>query len=240
MQPRFKSKNTYLKKSRSSVRTSNGKHMKIFNFHNKMLTQKNQQEESTNGDGKVTDIKNIKIPSTPDIEAYIKNVEYMACNHISDFFYNSGPFHAGIVMQNLFKSAEKYVNIFAGDINGTISSYYIDEMGEFLTNNKNSHLTILLENEPSSTAPILSKLKYLTQISNLETRIKIGVVTNKDAIIKQNDSVVHFTISDDRMYRLEEDTENYFAKVNFNDPSKTLELKDIFNKLKLNCLPIRF
>lgn len=150
-------------------------------------------------------------------------------------FYNSGPEHAALVMGTIFSKSNEIVKLYAGSFSGDVSAkeYYTKALEGFL--NRGGKLQILLQKEKlekkikeKGEPTVFDLLKYYSIINPGSISIKI----HPFQIIKENGGrEIHFTVGDNRMYRLEDDVDNFTAVGNFNDPNESKELAAIFDKI---------
>lgn len=163
-----------------------------------------------------------------DLLEYKKSIESLANKKDSMVFLNSGKEHAAIVMGNIFKHSKKNVRIFAGNMNGDVSndSYYQKYLSSFLKSG--GSLKILLQEYDEDKCPDIFNLFNSVDFfypENVEIKLSNSSVTD------DNEKPVHFTIGDDSMYRLENDTTNYFASGSFNDPKNAKHLISLFDSI---------
>lgn len=162
----------------------------------------------------------------PEIEAYRIAIENLAKNNDSSTFNNSGPDHAAIVLGNIFKNSNHCVNIVAGDFNGIVSDneYYLNALRNYL--NKNKPLNIIFENEPNKDSLALALLrKYMLSASS---QITIRRFKMTDGL---EQPPVHFTVGDNKMFRLETSKEDCTAMCSFNNIGFSKKLDDFFSTL---------
>lgn len=155
----------------------------------------------------------------------------LAEGQINQMFYNSSPAHAAIVHQAIAKYAQSYIYIFSNSLCTEISNndIYCQLIDNFLSKDKSRVIRILLTKYSSTLMqkPIFQVLsKYSDQVS-----LK---AFNGNICIEGKD--VHFTIADDKMFRLETDIENALAYGNFNSPNQVTVLKSMFNKVFTSSL----
>ncbi len=158
-------------------------------------------------------------------------IENLAKQKDPYLFENTGPFHAAVVMGNIFETATKYVNIFAGDFNGAVSdkAVYLDGLGNYLERKK--PLSIIFEREPNPNSLALQLIrKYARVNNNIDIRI-----LNED---KDGNEQGHFTIADDRMFRYEKSKDEYKALCSFNNISVVETLETKFSELLQKSTPL--
>jgi hypothetical protein len=183
---------------------------------------------------------------------FAEAVSYFADKKTNNVITNVNAIHATLTMNNIFRTAEKYVYIVAKDLNGSVSTKeYVGWLMDFL-NKKDTILKIILEHNIDSSSssiaiPEIKAYKEKYQISN--DRITLGYAKNIsdlefsedelsffDIKEKNKSSIKHYAIADDRMYRLEIDTKEYIAIANFNDKDKVQKLKEKFSRIEPNFL----
>jgi hypothetical protein len=108
------------------------------------------------------------------------------------------------------------------------SDSYIDALTNFL-NKKDSQLFILLqENQLQKNPKLQNLLSYYKRIFPDKIHIKKSYCTLKNPQSGQN---IHFTVGDDDIFRLENDTENYKAFGSFNNKEFCATLIQKFDTL---------
>ena len=164
-----------------------------------------------------------------DLYDYSKAVSYYANNKENNVLSNEGVGHAIVVFENIFRTAENKVsiyakNIFAPNNEVTCSASYIGEVRNFL-NKPNTSLQILLQeyDEETSYNVLRDELKKYQD--------KVTVKVNREKKVKVAGDDVHFCIADGRMYRMEYNTEGRKARCNFNDPDAVTKFQGVFTRL---------
>ena len=144
------------------------------------------------------------------MQNYINYVESLAISGDDKFFFNSGPNHAAIVMSRIFKYCRDEVRIFCGGFNGSVSNDpdYLKFLDEFL--HKGGKLKILAEQDLSQDESLAIFKVLKRHASNVEM-----FVTKFKVKMNSTNQFIHFTIGDSKMVRVETDTANYTAQVNF-------------------------
>ena len=160
---------------------------------------------------------------------YSEAIKTLAETSDPEIFDNSGPDHATTVMSNIFRTSKNHVRIFAGDLGGNVSKgEYLIELERYL--DKGNKLSIVLENRPKR-----GNGDQKTAFDIIEKYNKINPNKVFIGYLNQNSPYknlgIHFTIGDERMYRLETDTNLYTARCSFNDPDFAFQLLEIFNTL---------
>lgn len=157
---------------------------------------------------------------------YAEEIFELAKGKKDELFYNSSAEHAVIVHQALMKTADKYVCIYSSSMCTEISNNhdYCNYIEAFLKGRKDRKINILLTDYTNDfwnkeVGKILSK--YPQQVS----------VKKYDGTVYYKDTPVHFTVTDDRAYRLETDIENHMAFGNFNSEEQAGTLKEVFDKM---------
>ena len=109
-----------------------------------------------------------------DLALYSQRITGMANTFSSETFLNSSIEHAGIIFSNIFRKAEDYIYIYAGDLNGGISSQkqYWYELLKFLGKEKSRHLKILLTKYDQENIPdLFYRINEPEFIPKIEVRI---------------------------------------------------------------------
>ncbi len=163
--------------------------------------------------------------TNPMNSMYAVKIFKLAEDRTDEIFYNSSAEHAIIVHQALIKNASRYVCIFSSSMCSEISNNneYCNFVDQFLKGDKDRYINILLTDchENFDKMPIAQVLaKYPLQV----------VIKKYAGQALYNDKPVHFTVSDDRAFRLETDIEKHMAFGNFNSTTQAQDLKTVFNQ----------
>ena len=155
---------------------------------------------------------------------FAKIVESYANNSNDGTYANSGPFHAAIVLGNIFRTTKSSIYAFVEDLNGTVTNNpYCAKFFDSLISNNNIEINYILRSIPDK-KEVLNKL--LNRREQLPDKTKLLVLKHNFEFLKFN-----FTVSDNIIYRLEKDTQNYIADFSFDDSIKSKKMIDIFNVL---------
>ena len=171
--------------------------------------------------------------TVPAVEEYRNFVASLAAGDgINRVFLNSDEDKALVVLVELFKSAKSIVRIFAGSLYHHVGnkSEYVIALSEFIE--KGGELRILLNNYNEEFA----------KSSNLYKRLAYYKSQGKPVFVKTTNSrpyrtedpekkEVHFTIGDEKAYRIETDIEKRTAECNFNNPDIAKTTADFFDTL---------
>lgn len=157
---------------------------------------------------------------------YANDIFRMAAGKEDKMFYNSSTAHASIVHQALAKYATDYIDIFSSSMCTEISNNkdYCKYIENYLEGGKERKIRIILTDYSerfNETKIGLLFAKYPGQVS---------IKSYKGKVIYK-DSPAHFTVSDDRAFRLETDIERHMAFGNFNSPEQARALKETFDKI---------
>lgn len=162
-----------------------------------------------------------------DLTSYFNYIETLARDNKNTVFLNSSAEHASYVMSRIFKYSVNHVKIFAGNLSGRVSNdyEYIINLNRFLTNG--GRLSVLLqeynETSPPSIFILFKKHKWNINIA------KSGLKYYTD-----QEEEIHFTVGDERMYRLETDVNEFIASGNFNDPEMATMFSTYFDNAMKN------
>jgi hypothetical protein len=157
---------------------------------------------------------------------HIKAISEMTI--LNGHFNNSGINHAKIVLATIFDKAEKELKILAESLTSPVakSELYIDNIHEFLNkNNKKTKVKVLVKNdEILNNNPLLLKL-FKAHNNQVDIRIRdVDVLDN-------NKKSIHFTLADDKIYRLEENIVDFKAYGSFNNSNMNQQLSEIFERI---------
>jgi len=157
---------------------------------------------------------------------YAEKIFRLAEEKTDEIYYNSSADHAIIVHQALMGNAADYVDIFSSSMCSEISNNqeYCRLVDTFLKSDKKHRINIILTDyEDGFTMMPIAKtlLQYPLQVS----------IKRYDGRALYKGKPAHFTVSDDRAFRLETDIEQHMAFGNFNSPRQATELKGLFDKI---------
>ena len=157
---------------------------------------------------------------------YAKEIFRLAENVTDKIFYNSSTEHAVIVHQALMKTAKQYVDIFSCSMCSEISNNedYLNYMKDFLNGGKDRKINILLTNYDEN----FSSMPVYKLLSDYPEQVAIKKFTG---IVNYQGKPAHFTVSDDRAFRLETDIEKHMAFGNFNSEVSAKNLREVFDKM---------
>ena len=156
---------------------------------------------------------------------YAANIFRLAENRDDKVFYNSSAEHAMIVHQALAKTANEYIYIFSSSMCSEISNNneYLDYLKDFL-NDKSHEIRIVF----TDFSEAFLKMPIAKLLATYPLQVSIKKYPGK---VLYNGYPAHFTVTDDRAFRLETDIENHMAFGNFNSPSQALALKEVFDRI---------
>lgn len=161
----------------------------------------------------------------PTRTVYAEKIFNLAKDKADLVFYNSSPEHAIIVHQALVQNADNYVYIFSSSMCTEVSNNpeYCEIVKRFLSGSENRQIKIILTNYDDGfpEKPIAKVLALFPE----QVEVK-----RFDGKVEYKGSPVHFTVSDDRAFRLETNIEEQMAFGNFNSPEQARDLKEVFEK----------
>lgn len=167
-----------------------------------------------------------------NLDLYRSGVEILAKSSSTDIEFNSGPEHAMIVMENIFKSAKNQINILAGNFSDEVctanESKYLPSLKEFLLNG--GKINVLLTNyEEGPENGILKLLKQYSSNTVYKSNIVVKQTTQK--LLDDQGNEVHLTTADGQIFRLEYDIRRFAAKFSFQRPNIVSAFDNFFNSL---------
>jgi hypothetical protein len=178
-------------------------------------------------------------------EQYRKFVEDLAKNKTNKEFLNADTSHALIVFGNLFKYAEEEICIFASCLCGDSEDYlanqneYLQELSSFIE--RGGKLSILLNNyvaEKAASSRLMKRIAYYQTESQYKDNIQLKETASRFHLSKETDKEIHFTVADEKAYRIELDIEKKIASCNFNNPSTATNIKRVFTTTFESAIPI--
>lgn len=159
---------------------------------------------------------------------YIKSVENFAKMGENAVFGNKGKEHASIVVSTIFNYAKYDVMMYSGNLSKTVTGN--GEFKKSLENmiQKGISFRILLDNIPKEEEQSEALKLILENKDKSNVIIKIMNDDSTKIINDIFDQKYHFTISDDKSYRLETNSSEFTAYCNFNDPDVAGKLENLF------------
>lgn len=156
---------------------------------------------------------------TDELLMYREFVRILSEKSDDRIFLNKGADHALIVLERIFKQSNDTVRIFAGNLCLTVGNKpeYILALSDFIE--RGGRVRILLNNYDEK----------LAMNSNLYMRLAYYKSEGKDIIVKKTNAKpyqesdqerkeVHFTVGDNKAYRIETDTNQRAAQCSMNRP----------------------
>lgn len=147
---------------------------------------------------------------------YRETVEKLAANATNQRITNSGPEHAEIVLESMLRNAKSVVRLYSGSLRDVYKRQSLIEAAQGFLSSPDSNLKILLEKETEQDGQA-----FLAALPKGRVAIKIA---------KKKVSPNHFSVADDRAYRIELDDSAVQALVNFNEPDIAVVLSNMFDQ----------
>ena len=147
-------------------------------------------------------------------------------------FLNSDEDHALDVLVQLFQISQKTVRIFAGSLCQHVGnkSEYVIAVSEFIE--RGGELRILLNNFNEEQAKSSNLYKRLAYYKSQGKPVTVKSTTSRPYRTEDPEKKeVHFTIGDEKAYRIETDIEKRTAECNFNNPELAKTTADFFDML---------
>ena len=166
------------------------------------------------------------------MESYKAFVRQLSDKKENRVFLNSDPKHALEVLTEIFRQSESVIRIFAASLCREVSNEpdYIEALSDFIE--KDGQLRVLLNRYDPEEARQSNLFKRLAYYESLQKDISIKK-TNR-IFFRSNDpdkKEVHFTVGDDRAYRIETDIELRTASCNLNDPETARKMIAQFDEI---------
>ena len=168
------------------------------------------------------------------IEEYKEAVEFLSKHKMNYVIQNEGDEHAKVIFTSIFRTAEHHIRLAANTLRNQVvdSREYQDALDIFLGKG-DTQLDIIINHIPDSITQqtgdnIYKRLRYNPAYE--QKRIRIKTANGEHFYLGDNyDKPINFCVADERIYRIENDIEKRKAIVNFNDPSKSGELRNVFD-----------
>lgn len=154
---------------------------------------------------------------------------------------NSSIKHARIILQAIFKNAEKDVYIFAGNLGDLVPprTEYLYSMKRFLEDTPKKkfgkplvRFSVILADFPDKNSSAIKIIKEYREKFPEQIKLTILDPSGLPKVLEAFGGKVHyFTVADDHMFREETEIDRCYAIVNFNDIKKSKILKELFLSL---------
>ena len=147
-------------------------------------------------------------------------------------FLNSSEEHAIVVLSEIFKVAQSNIRIFAGCLYEHVgnSPEYIQALSDFIE--RDGSVKILLNKftpEEGVKSNLFKRLAYYQEIGK---SVEIRLTDAKPYLAKDEEKKeVHFTIADEKAYRIETDIEQRAAACNFDGGMLAKNFATFFDKI---------
>ena len=131
-------------------------------------------------------------------------------------FLNSSEDHAVVVLSEMFKVAKSNIRIFAGCLYERVgdSPEYIQSLSDFIE--RGGAVKILLNNFNTEEGKKTNLFKRLAYYQEIGKSIEIRITDTKPYLTNDEEKKeVHFTIADEKAYRIETDIKQRAAACNF-------------------------
>lgn len=162
------------------------------------------------------------------IETYKEQIASYATHSENKEFYNSGEKHAIVVLNSIVNTAQKYINIYCGNMCTEVNNNdeYLANIRNFLSEGKSLNIILCDTGEDDK---CFRASKIFSVIKEFPTNVCIKTTQKK--VVGDENNPMHFTVADDIIYRLETDIINKKAKGNFNDRDTVKHLNNLFQQI---------
>lgn len=159
------------------------------------------------------------------MDDYNQLVRTLALKRDGEPLYNASIDHASIVIENLFKSARRKIEILSGDLNPRVygRNEVIQEAMLFLISNPEHRIRVLLEKDHADARKLHPFFKAFSGFANMELRIAPSEL--------QEMYTFHFVVVDEDCYRFEGDKNLPAATAAFGDRDGARNLSGIYDYL---------
>lgn len=174
---------------------------------------------------------------------YREYIKDLAKNDKNVVFNNSGPEHAALVMSTIFETAKKRIRILAGSFSGEISKNdeYRRTLEKFLSHGGN--VQVLLDKKKFDSLEKEPKIFDILRFYSIVNPEQVSIRKYNTPVVRSEKGAsdvheVHFTVADDKMYRVEDNIDTFVAFGNFNDEKTAKSLNTIFDNIFTVSEPI--
>lgn len=167
-----------------------------------------------------------------DLKEFNDTVRYFAENNSPNIIENEGEGHAALLMSAIFDYSTK-LKMLSGSLSRQLTEKdtYFSSLVKFIDRH-DSELKLLLEEMPEE-AERSKSLNYI--LDNIGKNVIVKIISDHSSLEalkeKNNGNKVHFSLGDEKIYRLEYSPEEYKADASFNRPKENSMLLNIFDDL---------
>lgn len=159
------------------------------------------------------------------MDEYSQLVRALALKRDGQPLYNASIDHASVVIENLFKSARRKIDILSGDLNPRVygRNEVVQEAMLFLISNPEHRIRVLLEKDLAEARKLHPFFKMFSEFANVELRIAPSEL--------QEMYTFHFVVVDKDCYRFESNKNLPAATAAFGDSDGARNLSGIYERL---------
>ena len=176
-------------------------------------------------------------------QAYFQAVDAVFQSQEDRIISNGEPAHAVYILNKLLEGAERSVGIYTGKLaqtfNGVLaySDPVIAESAAKLLSKENSELTIVIAGKPDvPDGQPIRKHPFLAALSKQEIRGKLRVVEASET--DREEVNFHFVVMDNKAVRIEIDTADAKAYVNFGRPDLAAKFGELLSLVEADSKPL--
>lgn len=163
---------------------------------------------------------------------YYRFVKELSDRNEDYVFLNSDEGKMLSVFKVMFQGANKVFRVFAGSLcnDTTDNKEYIDAVSEFLE--RGGKLRVLLNNFDEKKAFQSDLFRRLYYYVTKGKEVRIRTTNEKPYITSGDDRInVHFSVGDEKSYRIEQDIEKRTAVCNMNGEEQAKDMARLFDKI---------
>lgn len=189
-----------------------------------------------NTDMKLPDFNFVLTPivDSEELKVYHRNLIHAADTKSDVFFSNSSSDHAALVLSTMFSSASDSILIYGDTLRSELSSQQNYALSLRDAIERNVSVKVLL-NDNSALSPMAL---WLQEVQSSAKNVSVIVNKNARSIVQREIGIqkeiatvdYHFTIADNRMYRIEYNVANFNAFACFNYRKLAEDLANAFNR----------
>jgi len=172
----------------------------------------------------------------PNFIEFVKRLEYLADNNMSDIIPNDDILYAKEIIQTIFGHAKKEINIFSSrlieDIYGT--RRLISNANAFLSSGGKMNIVLQEICTESEYRDLGLHHQFIQLCNKYPENCKVRLVNSE----RDKATKTHFIISDDKIFRYCSDKEVPEAIASFNHPPIAKNLAKVFRKLFERSIPV--
>jgi hypothetical protein len=178
-----------------------------------------------------------------DLDSYRKAVRTLAAARSPYLFQNATASHASVVIETILEFSKNEVFIFDDQLSGDISEkspQFLNTLQQVVSPGANKRVSIVVERRNAKPSRVEKTLKALYDANPASISVRLASEEFYGALMETRerlgiDEKIHFTVGDDRAFRLEIPPGARTAYCSFNGPKMAGALRNVFIETFDSC-----